>query len=70
MILKKVFLELSVHDVQEMLAIDLDGDPEKALAFYPGKSGQAGEKGSETSLSAGFRGQLRPDSEGSLLMIK
>jgi len=31
--LKKVLLELSVHDVQEILAIDLDGDPEKALAF-------------------------------------
>lgn len=31
--LKKVFLELSVPDVQEILAIDLDGDPEKALTF-------------------------------------
>jgi hypothetical protein len=31
--LKKVLLELSVLDVQEILAIDLDGDQEKALAF-------------------------------------
>ena len=31
--LKKVLLELSVPDVQEILAIDLDGDPDKALAF-------------------------------------
>ena len=31
--LKKVLLELSIPDVQEILAIDLDGDPEKALAF-------------------------------------
>jgi hypothetical protein len=31
--LKKVLLELSVHDVQEILAIDLDRDPEKALSF-------------------------------------
>lgn len=31
--LKKVVLELSVPDVQEILAIDLDGDPDKALAF-------------------------------------
>jgi flagellar biosynthesis/type III secretory pathway protein FliH len=31
--LKKVLLELSVQDVQEILAIDLDGDPDKALAF-------------------------------------
>jgi hypothetical protein len=33
MCLKKALLELSVQDVQEILAIDLDGDPEKALAF-------------------------------------
>jgi hypothetical protein len=33
MILRKVLLELSVSDVQEILALDLDGDPEKALAF-------------------------------------
>jgi hypothetical protein len=31
--LKKVLLELSVQDVQQILAIDLDGDPDKALAF-------------------------------------
>lgn len=31
--LKKVLLELSVPDVQEILAIDLDGDADKALAF-------------------------------------
>ena len=31
--LKKVLLELSVTDVQEILAIDLDGDADKALAF-------------------------------------
>ena len=31
--LKKVILELIIPDVQEMLAIDLDGDAEKALAF-------------------------------------
>lgn len=31
--LKKVLLELSVPDVQEILAIDLDGDPDKVLAF-------------------------------------
>jgi flagellar biosynthesis/type III secretory pathway protein FliH len=33
MCLKKALLELSVQDVQEILAIDLDGDPDKALAF-------------------------------------
>ena len=33
MYLKRVLLELSVPDVQEILAIDLDGDSEKALAF-------------------------------------
>jgi len=31
--LKKVLIELSVQDVQRIIAIDLDGDPEKALAF-------------------------------------
>jgi hypothetical protein len=31
--LKKVLLELSVQDVQEILAIDLDRDQEKALSF-------------------------------------
>ena len=31
--LKKVILDLSVQDVQEILAIDLDGDADKALAF-------------------------------------
>jgi hypothetical protein len=31
--LKKVFLELGVPDVQEILAIDLDGDADEALAF-------------------------------------
>ena len=31
--LKKVLLALSVQDVQEILAINLDGEPEKALAF-------------------------------------
>ena len=31
--LKKVLLELSVQDVQEILAIDLDGDSQRALAF-------------------------------------
>ena len=31
--LKKVLLELSVPDVQEILAIDLDGDADKALVF-------------------------------------
>jgi hypothetical protein len=31
--LKKVLLKLSVPDVQEILAIDLDRDPERALAF-------------------------------------
>lgn len=31
--LKKVLLALSVQDVQEILAINLDGDPEKALGF-------------------------------------
>ena len=31
--LKKVILELSVPDVQEILAIDLDEDADKALAF-------------------------------------
>jgi hypothetical protein len=31
--LKKILLELSVHDVQEILTIDLDEDPEKALTF-------------------------------------
>jgi CHASE3 domain sensor protein len=31
--LKKVLLELSVSEVQQILAIDLDRDAEKALAF-------------------------------------
>ena len=31
--LKKVLVELSVPDVQEILAIDLDRDKDKALAF-------------------------------------
>jgi hypothetical protein len=31
--LKKVLLELSVPDVQEILVIDLDRDADKALAF-------------------------------------
>ncbi len=31
--LKKVLVELSIPDVQQILAIDLDGDPDKALAF-------------------------------------
>ena len=39
--LKKVSLELSVPDVQEMLAIDLDGDADKALVFF-GRKWQSG----------------------------
>ena len=31
--LKKVLLKLSVPEVQQILAIDPDGDPEKPLAF-------------------------------------
>jgi hypothetical protein len=31
--LKKVSLELDVNEVQEILAIDMDDDPERALAF-------------------------------------
>ena len=31
--LKKVLVELSIPDVQQILAIDLDGDPDKALTF-------------------------------------
>ncbi len=31
--LKKVLLELSVQDIQRTIAIDLNSDPEKALAF-------------------------------------
>ena len=32
--LKKVFLELSVPDFQEILAIDLDRDADKALVLF------------------------------------
>ncbi len=31
--LKKVNIELDISEVQEVLAIDLDEDPERALAF-------------------------------------
>ena len=31
--LKKVRLELAAHEVQQLLAIDLDNDDQKALAF-------------------------------------
>jgi hypothetical protein len=33
--LKKVILEMSISEVQQILATDLDRDAEKALVFYP-----------------------------------
>ena len=46
--LKKVLLELSVPDVQEILAIDLDGDSDKALAFIREKLAKQVKKALQT----------------------
>ena len=46
--LKKVLLELSVPDVQEILAIDLDGDADKALAFIREKLAKQVKKALQT----------------------
>jgi hypothetical protein len=42
--LKKVLLELSISEVQQILAIDLDRDAEKALTFISENLGKKVKK--------------------------
>jgi hypothetical protein len=50
--LKKVFPELTLQDVQEMLTIDLDGDRERP-SFHQVKPRQKGETGFPTPVPRG-----------------